>query len=373
MNQLKIFLLIALALGGSAFAQQRVGWSLGYYCGWDQNGLPPANINWNAFTHISYFACTPNNDGSLNTTANGINDNIAQALIAKAHSLGKKVVICVGGAGVADGFKNACSNANRGKFISQILAYMKRLGYDGVDTDWEENFDDNLFVAWHKDLRDSLNKLSPIPLLTIANAGYLASHGALVYQYVDQMNSMCYDIDLSGMPGELSSFTNRGVPKKVIGIGIGIGNGGGMVDSDTTKCKGKALFAIQNGCGGIMEWAVKSGALNTQCFQALVQYMPVTSVYVLDRPDIRNGKVIDFLVSNTAGRQTTVSYTVANTSSIVDLSVYNVNGVLVKTLMHGAAVAGSHCIPLDRVATGSYIIKFANESKIITSRTTVIQ
>src|ERR1700740_3043307 len=107
----------SLAFCASAFTQvpttKTVGWSLGYYCGWDQDGgFKPAQIDWKAFTHISHFTVFPKNDGSLDVASNGRSDGNCKAAVAEAHKNGVKIVFCIGGAQAKDRFKNACAPEN---------------------------------------------------------------------------------------------------------------------------------------------------------------------------------------------------------------------------------------------------------------------
>src|SRR5262245_33243522 len=146
---MKKFILLSAVLCLAQAQAQKVGWHLGYYCGWDQGGFPPSRIDWKAFTHIAHFTVFPNDDGSLAPTNNGLNDANCKAAVAEAHKQGVKIVFSIGGAGVKDRFKNACSPANIHTFVKNLVDFMRKYGYDGIDTDWEENFDDALFVALH--------------------------------------------------------------------------------------------------------------------------------------------------------------------------------------------------------------------------------
>jgi GH18 family chitinase len=291
----------ALIFCAAAAAQQpKVGWSLGYYCGWDQDGgFRPDQIDWKAFTHIAHFTVFPNNDGSLDVNSNGLSDANCRAAVAEARKHDVKIVFSIGGAQAKDRFKNACAPETIHKFVKNLLDFMRKYGYDGIDTDWEENFDDAKFLALHKELRDSLDLITPRPLLTLAGGGYFAAHCALAHPYVDLMNTMSYDVNLAGMAQEMKEFTSRGVPKAKLGVGIGIGGGGSMVDVDSATAKGKVLFAINNGFGGVMEWAVQGSSRNVQVFRMLEPYRPVTATVifadgklrVIGDPDLSAGRI----------------------------------------------------------------------------------
>jgi hypothetical protein len=368
----KSFVLVSL-FAWCAFAQTpKVGWSLGYYCGWDQGGFPPASIDWKAFTHISHFAITPNNDGSLNTGGNGLSDANCKAAVAAAHAHGVKIVICIGGAGVGAGFTNACSPANIHKFVANLINFMKQYGYDGIDTDWEESYNDPEFLAWHQELRDSINKITPRPLLTIAGAGYFASHCASAWPYVDQMNLMSYGTQPSGMSGQMQQLTKLGVPAKLLGAGIGIGTGGGMADVDSNSAKAKAVFAINGGFGGIMEWAVKGAALNVSEFKALEQYIPAGATLVWSN-NSRLNKGTLFVGSNRLTGMQEIRFSVSpndgGNGAFVDLSLFDVSGAMVRHMVHGPSNPGDYAIPLTQnsnngasLKSGTYVVRLATAS-----------
>jgi hypothetical protein len=365
---------IAAALACSAMASSRdgtVGWSLGYYCGWDQDGgFRPAQINWKAFTHIAHFTVFPNNDGSLDVNSNGLSDANCKAAVSEARKNDVKIVFSIGGAQARDRFKNACASENIHKFVKNLLDFMRKYGYDGIDTDWEENFDDARFLALHKELRDSLDLISPRPLLTIAGGGYFAAHCAQAHPYVDIMNTMSYDVTLAGMAQEMKEFTGRGVPKSKLGVGIGIGGGGSMVDVDSATAKAKVRFALDNGFGGVMEWAVQGSARHIQIFRMLEQFRPepVTVVFdggrlkVINDPDLRVER------NRITGLQEIRYRVQAGTGSLLrtemDLGLFDLRGNLLLRLAEGPAQAGSHTLALGNsgprgIRPGAYIVKLS--------------
>jgi hypothetical protein len=374
----KVFSVVFILVITSSFclAQQKVGWSLGYYCAWNQDGFAPASINWNAFTHISHFALVPNSDGSLNVGANGLSDSYCKAAVAAAHAAKRKIVICVGGSGV-DAFPSACSAANIHKFVANLLNFMRQYGYDGIDTDWEQSFDDAESSAFHKELRDSINKITPRPLLTAAVGGYFASDCYFIAPYCDQMNDMSYDVPLSNEPNRIKQFTNLGVPAKILGIGIGIGSSGGMVDGNAAAWTGKTTYAINNGLGGIMEWAVTGGSLQVQCFTALVPYVPAPgATFVIANQPTSFEAPMSLLVKNTgmAGVRE-ICYTVPSSANglLVDLDVYDMKGALVKTLVHGTSANGSFSVPFPQSSAGAYVAKLSTNSRTEATRAFIVR
>src|SRR5437899_2930791 len=106
-------------------------WCTGYYPGWEQGAMPASSIDFAALTHIIHFSIVPNSDGTLNMSDNGLSAANSTDIISHAHTAGKKVIVCVGGAGSQSGFQGATSSTNRAAFISNLVSLMSARGYDG--------------------------------------------------------------------------------------------------------------------------------------------------------------------------------------------------------------------------------------------------
>ncbi|MDB5048311.1 MAG: chitinase [Fibrobacteres bacterium] len=314
--------LVLFCLCAPAHAQPKyVGWSMAYYPGWDQEDLTPDKINWKAITHLAHFALIPGPNGTLNPDANDLQEPFIKDAVAEAHKHNVKILISIGGENAGTALEDACSPANIHTFVKNLLAFMRKYGYDGIDTDWEDGFNDAEFLAWHKELRDSINKISPRPLLTIAGGGYFAEHCARAWPYVDQMNDMCYDLKYNHLTARLKQFTDQGVPKSILGVGIGIGNdptegNGEMVDGTAADWDGKVNWAISNGMGGIMQWEVMDNALVAACYTHLQQYINPNGTPVRPaagaRPSRRAPSIRIALNEKTGVRE--ISYTAASSS-----------------------------------------------------------
>src|SRR6266704_8259 len=112
-------------------------WCTGYYPGWEQGAMPASTIDYTALTHIIHFSIVPNSDGTLNTSDNGLTSANSSDIVSHAHAAGKKVLVCIGGAGSQTGFQGATSSANRGTFITNLVNLLAARSYDGIDIDWE--------------------------------------------------------------------------------------------------------------------------------------------------------------------------------------------------------------------------------------------
>jgi hypothetical protein len=355
-----------------AAAHPKVGWSLGYYPGWQQAANPPASINWASVTHIVHFTLFPNNDGTLDTANCEIYDSYARAVVAEAHNHGVKCLICLGGANVGSRFATAAANGTRGKLISNMIAFMKKYGYDGIDIDWEESFDNTLILALYKDMRDSLNKISPPPLLTAPVAAYYINNCYFIYPYVSQMNTMDYTVDVNGYPAQLKPFTDKGIPKTELGLGIGIGSGTSYAVHDSNMAKSIADFAIANGYGGIMEWTVSIASLNASVLKALVPYVPAPATFVRSyEKDAYGRETILYVRRNSYSGVSEISYTVPpdDKGGLVDLSLFDMRGVLIKKLVNGQSATGTYSISLNprggsgsSINSGSYILRMSTGS-----------
>jgi chitinase len=226
-------------------------WCTGYYPGWEQAAMPPTALDFTTLTHIIHFSVVPNSNGTLDSSINGLSLANSSDLISHAHSAGRKVLFCVGGAGSQTGFQGATTAANRPGFVTNLVNFMTARGYDGIDLDWEPlgSADAGQFTNLVNALRIALNAINPKPLLTaaIASPPTPASLIASLQAQFDQVNLMTYDLSgpypgwvtwfnapifdggyrfpsTSGLvpsaDGMVASLTNAGVLPGKIGIGV---------------------------------------------------------------------------------------------------------------------------------------------------------
>ena len=180
-------------------------WVTGYYPGYEQSRMRVSEIDLGPMTHIIHFAAIVKADAGLDLTSLNLNSAAAAELIQKTHLLGKKVIVCVGGAGSEAGFQSATTAAKLPTFIQGLTNLVAQRGYDGVDLDWEPlaDSDASQFTQLVVSLRASLNRLSPSKLLTSAVEPFPqygdspTAHYSLFAQLqnqFDQLNVMTYDI-----------------------------------------------------------------------------------------------------------------------------------------------------------------------------------
>jgi chitinase len=191
--------LIAAALGAAAVLMaipasgQAAPWVSGYYAGWMRDQLPPSAIDYDGVTQVIDFSVLPNADGTLDTNSLGLDAARSAQLIAAAHAKGVKVLLCVGGEGTRDQFRNATSPANLDRFVHGLVKMVKQRGYDGLDVDWEpvDGSDAPQFKAFIKALRTKLNAQTPRRLLTAA-VGWEPALFASLQRKFDQLDLMTY-------------------------------------------------------------------------------------------------------------------------------------------------------------------------------------
>lgn len=341
---------------------------MGYYVSWDHS-YTPATLPWDAVTHVSNFQVTINNDGSLGLP----DENIAKQLIAIGHSKGKKVIFSIGGGGYGQQFANATTNANRSKFISSLMTYLKRLGYDGIDTDWEGNEVVTQFVAFHKDLRDSINALDPTLCITIAAEDWNPI-AAKVHMYVDQINDMWYGAKADKYPGYLKTFVDLGVPKTKLGPGIGIspdaGSGNINVQASVDICN----MVVNQGFGGIMLWCLQTKGFVPADLAAVTPYVPngPTTILLENQPRLSSPMALSARYNWVTGT-TEIRYAVPFNFDRrnIKLGIFNMQGSLIKSLIDGPAPEnmGVLTVPLAQTnAAGTYIVKMSSNNNFQTAK-----
>jgi chitinase len=233
-------------------------WSTGYYPGWEQASMPASNIDFTALTHIIHFSLVPDSDGTLNSSDNGITTANSADIVSRAHVAGKKVLICVGGAGSESGFQGATSSANLPTFINSLTNFMATRGYDGVDIDWEPlpASDTQQYTNLVNGLWSALSLFPQHKLLTVAAGAYPPYGDPPTAEYVmfaalqsklDQINIMTYDLSgpyegwvtwfnspiydggyrfpstgglVPSVDGAVGNFITNGVAPNKLGIGV---------------------------------------------------------------------------------------------------------------------------------------------------------
>jgi chitinase len=220
-------------------------WVSGYYTGWNADLYPPEKVDFSAMTHIIVGRATPRPDGTVSTafdTSNG--PAMARTLSTRAHAAGRKAIIMVGGAGEHDNWVAAASNANRAKFVQNLLSAMDSLGYDGLDIDWEpvETADKPNLLALVKELRAARpGMLLTFPIGWININETVDPWFANLVPYMDQINIMSYEMigpwdgwqswytsalygHASNRPtsvsASLDAWARVGIPKAKLGMGI---------------------------------------------------------------------------------------------------------------------------------------------------------
>ena len=189
-----------------------------YYPGYKQNVMSASEIDFSVVTHLIHFSAVPNPDGTLDLTSNGLTPPHSQDVVSRAHTAGRYVLVCVGGAGSQAGFQGATRPSNLSIFVTNLVNLVSTYSYDGIDIDWEplpgSDFAQytNLVIA----LRSALSGLAQPKLLTVAAAAYPpypdTSNAeyqmyASIESYLDQINLMTYD--LSGpYPGWVTWFNS---------------------------------------------------------------------------------------------------------------------------------------------------------------------
>ncbi|PYE55424.1 glycosyl hydrolase family 18 protein [Deinococcus yavapaiensis] len=226
-------------------------WVMGYYVGYLRDAYPLDAVNWTAMTHIVVGRATPNADGTINThfDIDTVNGPIwAKSVVSRAHANNRKAILMLGGAGEYSGFVGAASDANRAKFIDNLLALVDSYGFDGIDLDWEPIQATD--QAPLKALAAGLKAKRPGLILTLpigwVNSTYPQWNATPYYADIaplfDRLNIMSYAMNgvydgwqswhssaLSGhsattpssVESSVNAYLNVGVPAAKLGVGIG--------------------------------------------------------------------------------------------------------------------------------------------------------
>jgi chitinase len=223
-------------------------WVAGYWIGYQRSLYPEAEVDFALMTHIMVGGINPTATGGVNTdfyldAVTG--PQVAKTLSSRAHAAGRKAILMLGGAGQHDNMVAAASAANVNTFVTNLVATMNNLGYDGIDVDWEPvgDADKPAIVT----LLQKLRAAKPGIILTFPITWVNSNDGADAWYsqlalLVDQLNVMSYEMagnyggwvswhqaalygEGSSHPSSVSSTVTAyravGVPAAKLGIGLG--------------------------------------------------------------------------------------------------------------------------------------------------------
>ena len=140
---------------------------IGYYPDWGKWHKPAYTVDkvpYEKLTHVLWSFITPNADGTLHGDA-ADDPSALDSMVTLAHAAGTKVIVSLGGGGQSDKFAPVAKDSTlRNKFIVNLVDYVKAHNLDGLDMDWEWEYNpvpEADTIAYNKlltELREALPK-----------------------------------------------------------------------------------------------------------------------------------------------------------------------------------------------------------------------
>lgn len=170
---------------------------MGYYPSWRRSELDHTRVHFEFLTHLAHAFTRPDGQGNLVVPE----DYLYPELVERAHRHGVKVLMSIGGWENCEGFPGMASTPEtRSRFIGQVVDFVTRYGYDGVDIDWEfpsTAEEREHFVRLAEELSAALKAQKRPLLLTMAAPsghywGQWINYEEMV-AYFDYISAMTYD------------------------------------------------------------------------------------------------------------------------------------------------------------------------------------
>ncbi len=191
-------------------------WVNAYLVSWQHNPeteqinsgiIKTDEIDWEAMTHLTYFALQIAGDGTPALSLdpefrNNFNSDRLQAIVPAAHEQNIDIIFSVGGGGNYDGFSSAISDTNRARLVQTITHIILTYGFDGVNLNMipiePEDFTNyRAFVRQLSAVFDTMKtRQNNRPFITAAasNTEQTASLFNDLQQYFDQINILTLDM-----------------------------------------------------------------------------------------------------------------------------------------------------------------------------------
>lgn len=231
------------------------------YPGWIQASIPPGRFNFAPYTVISDFGLDPTLTGGICLCDLDSLSNIT-AVVAAAHHAGKTVIMAIGEVNEGNYFASAASPRYRAMFISNIVSFVSRYGFDGVDVDWEEQVPQNQadYIALVKGLRGALNAAFPgksMYLSADVDVGEIPPDiAAQIAPYVNSLNMETFQ---DNGVSSVAAYTQAGIPASKLLLGIGVASN--YYDTTEARVAAKVKYVEDHGLKGTLLW--QPGYLNT--------------------------------------------------------------------------------------------------------------
>lgn len=296
-------------------------------------------IDWNAVTHLNYFAIAANTDGSLST--GGVNLSHLDTAVSTAHANGDKVSIVVGPQSFGTMAGNSTSLNN---FVNNIVAFCNAHDLDGVDIDWEPQPSGTNLTRFNSLISAMHAQMNPLGLLITA-AVYPLNPGVPLSAVakMDWLNIMAYNFSYADHTTyadsieSLQDWENFGVPPDKLVLGVPFygrtgtswqqtssktydviideyfnANGvypnpdlnllNGFYYNGPTDVRQKTEYVRDNGYGGVMIWELGQDHLNSAGQFSSMSLLPVIqSALTVDQipPTVSDA---DFLITTAPHR-----------------------------------------------------------------------
>ena len=292
--------MLALALATTLAARPLV---VAYVPNWIDLAAFAGTIDYAKVTHLNVAFENPADDGALAF------DPADAVLVAKAHANGVKVLVSLGGGGVAgdakmsDRFSDLTAEAKRAGFARRLADYVAAHGFDGLDVDLEGEQITTSYGPFVALLGGELHRRHKLltAALSMANGGDRVPADAL--KTFDFVNVMAYDATGPWNPNRpgphapmefakrsVEYWLKRGLPKSktVLGLpfyGYGFGKDGKTSEWSYAKLlaaypgaekldqvgetiyyngvptiRAKARYILDQGLAGAMIWSLDSDA-----------------------------------------------------------------------------------------------------------------
>lgn len=240
-------------------------WSIAYLASWHHSSpslgdtvhqMPTAEIDWQAFTHLSYAGLTIGENGSLVPLKSyqNLHDIEVQIgeIVSAAHQAGVPVLLSVGGWNSRENFIRVIETDQQNKLISNLISILETHNLDGLDLNIEpiEDEDTGYYKNFVHELHAALQQINPPladkPFLTAATSWQSEMFGQ-IHTNFDQINVMTYNYSnawegwvtwhnspvysgghtfpnedklLPSVEKDIKRFLDAGLPEDKIGIGI---------------------------------------------------------------------------------------------------------------------------------------------------------